>query len=382
MGDDQELVIDLSTMVQSDVEGGSRPVRQRKLGERFEESGWMSAECPWYWMDDTGEWAEYDYFVSNLLSEALTNGQASVNLRAGELLFVVDLWGMEQVETTSGISRPITQEPVPFDWGDAPIYGNRGAYGATEAEANLAIAYDPTNPQASMVDSNDIALSPDGDGLIYNGSLFPHPLPAVTDPRPDEAYRQMLEQKSPEAKEKKKGISGFISKVVHRKENANNESVIADENTRMELFKKFEGECATLFPDNFDALVVVFECWYMAGEVPVKGKLFLTEGNVLFAGGEEKPVRVVIPLAEIASIQKAVALGSAALQVFTSGRNFFQLTDFIDVLGDAMTKNRNSNVQGTVFDRVYNYLDHLWRGKVEVPLPEVQYLPLGSLFVH
>ena len=75
-------------------------------------------------------------------------------------------------------------------------------------------------------------------------------------------------------------------------------------------------------------------------------------------------------------------MGVAALQIFTLQRGFFQMMGFRDPHGDVLNffhKSSNGST-GTAYDRVYNYLDHLWRASCVVPNPTVQYEPLTTLF--
>lgn len=49
-------------------------------------------------------------------------------------------------------------------------------------------------------------------------------------------------------------------------------------------------------------------------------RLFLTEKHFLFHCSTPSEVKLGVPLAEVVSIQKAVAMGEAAIQIFTLQR--------------------------------------------------------------
>jgi hypothetical protein len=103
-------------------------------------------------------------------------------------------------------------------------------------------------------------------------------------------------------------------------------------------------------------------------------------------------LRDIIPLNEIASIQRSVTLETIdngppfvmpcpaphvlpdCLQIFTVKQQVFQFLHFESTLakvGGAMT----TTLRGRPIDRAYNFLDHAWRKAVQVPLPGYQYAP-------
>ncbi|CCW66633.1 unnamed protein product [Phytomonas sp. Hart1] len=103
-------------------------------------------------------------------------------------------------------------------------------------------------------------------------------------------------------------------------------------------------------------------------------------------------VKEAIPLTQIASIQRSVALETLkanapcvirlpdssvilnALQVFTiPNKNLYQFVGFDSIIDKASNALSTANTS-TAIERAYNYMDHAWREAVKVPIKDVEYI--------
>lgn len=245
--------------------------------------------------------------------------------------------------------------------------------------------------------------------LRYGGAP-PAPHPPCTDPTPDEEFhrqeylrQQMLAQKDAERQakhaqeEQKTGGSAFfkvaklassVAAVVEK--TAGDIHSKSEEKIRQLNYQRNQERFQTEFADLAmagDVLACAYTCKVMHQGQRITGDILITNRNVCFVSDS---LREVMPLQEIASVQKSLALDTLdngppfimpipapnvlcdCLQIFTVRQQLFQFLSFESTLakvGAAMT----TTIKGRAVDRAYNFLDHTWRAAVQVPLPGVQY---------
>lgn len=238
----------------------------------------------------------------------------------------------------------------------------------------------------------------------------PPPHPPCLDPTPEEEYarseairQQQLQQKELERQQQvqqteKSGGGGAFFKVAklagavaHVVEKAAGDVHAKGEASVRELaHSKNQQRFVENFPElaqSGDQLITDYTCRVMSQGQQFSGHLQVTTRNLCFCS---ESLREIIPLQEIASIQKSIALETLdngppfimpipapnvlpdTLQVFTVRQQIFQFMHFestIAKVGQVMT----STIKGRPVDRAYNFLDHAWRASVQVPLPGLQY---------
>jgi hypothetical protein len=242
--------------------------------------------------------------------------------------------------------------------------------------------------------------------LRYAGAP-PYPHPQVLDPTPDEEYQRVeqarqasIAQKDQEARERdaKPSGGGFMGKLGKIAGSV----ATAVEKTSIEAHSKGEAQLRQMehqrnlerFTINFpelvnagDSLITDYSCKVMHQGMQISGNLQITTRHVLFLS---TGLKEIIPLNEVASIQLSVALETLdngppfimtipapnvladCLQLFTVRQQLFQFLSFQSTTGSAGSLITTS-IKGRTIDRAYNFLDHAWRGAVQVPLPGVQY---------
>lgn len=245
--------------------------------------------------------------------------------------------------------------------------------------------------------------------LRFNGGA-PPPHPPCMDPTPDEEYqqhqankseqqqqRELSRQQDLETKEKeKKGSSFFkIAKLASNVasavgKTAENLHSGAEDTVRARSAKSNEDRFAHNFPELVSAgetLICDFKCRVLSQGQSHHGHFMLSNKFLCFSGDT---IRDIIPLNEIASIQRSVALDTIdngppfilpipaphvqpdTLQVFTVKQQVFQFLSFESTLakvGSSMT----TSIKGKPVDRAYNFVDHTWRRAAQVPLPGFNY---------
>ena len=245
--------------------------------------------------------------------------------------------------------------------------------------------------------------------LRFNGGA-PPPHPPCTDPTPDEEYqihqaqkveqqqqREIARQQSLATQEQEKKGSAFfkVAKLASTVGSAvgklaDDVHSSAEEKVR-NMNQKANGD---RFAHNFPELVAAgetlicdYKCRVLSQGQSHSGHIQLTAHYLLFTS---ESLRDIIPLNEIASIQRSVSLETVdngppfimpipaphvlpdTLQVFNTKQQVFQFLAFESTLakvGSAVT----SSIRGRPVDRAYNFLDHAWRRAVQVPLPGYQY---------
>eukprot|EP01006_Ploeotia_vitrea_P006062 TRINITY_DN12179_c0_g1_i1.p1 TRINITY_DN12179_c0_g1~~TRINITY_DN12179_c0_g1_i1.p1 ORF type:complete len:871 (+),score=95.27 TRINITY_DN12179_c0_g1_i1:321-2615(+) len=263
-------------------------------------------------------------------------------------------------------------------------------HGDNEAvEPVLPVVYNPELTQAAVVSSDNIVSVDDGMALQYTGPLFPHPLAAVEDLRPDQFYLSVAsEQQSSADAQQKKGQADLSSAPTlgsamkgganAATASARKKAIAGEKKIRQVLLQHAKTECQKAFPGLGDSAIASFACKALLDGrgATVRCKLFLTDKHILMQSLDATKERIGVPLPEVVSIQHAVVFSHAAMQIFTQNRSFFQLQEFRDDSGggDYFKKLRHT-AKGTPFERAYNYLDHLWRAACVVPNPNVQFMP-------
>jgi hypothetical protein len=210
---------------------------------------------------------------------------------------------------------------------------------------------------------------------------IPASLPAVTEPTPDEAYRntvsehqrvqqeqrQLEEQKAQRAAQQPqtastKAFSALLStvkfasaKAVEAKHAVEAQIRMSQSSSEKSLFQKhFPGHTTG---ENF---ITMYTCRAIAGDgTSREGNAFLTDRHVLFAASAGLPLLWEVPLASIVSIIRGTALNTSWLHLFTSS-NVFCFYDFDTVLrsvGSVLA----AGCRGTATDRFHNWVDHMWR---------------------
>jgi hypothetical protein len=242
--------------------------------------------------------------------------------------------------------------------------------------------------------------------LRYAGAP-PYPHPQVLDPTPDEEYQRVeqarqasIAQKDQEARERdaKPASGGFMGKLGKIAGSV----ATAVEKTSIEAHSKGEAQLRQMehqrnlerFAINFpelvnagDSLITDYSCKVMHQGMQISGNLQITTRHVLFIS---TGLKEIIPLNEVASVQLSVALETLdngppfimtipapnvladCIQLFTVRQQLFQFLSFQSTAGGAGSLITTS-IKGRTIDRAYNFLDHAWRGAVQVPLPGVQY---------
>jgi hypothetical protein len=245
--------------------------------------------------------------------------------------------------------------------------------------------------------------------LRYQGGP-PPPHPPVTEPTPEEEY-QMHEAQRTQALQQKESaqavaetapapaggggafwqIAKMASKVANTVEKVGSDVHSAGEaKVRALVQQQNQDRYARSFPEIVamgDTLICDFTCRVMSQGVKVTGSLQLTNRHLLFVSDTLKEI---IPLQEIASIQRSIALETVdngppfimpvpaphvmpdTLQVFTSKMQVFQFLTFESAAGKA-GQIMTSTIKGRPIDRCYNFVDHIWRAAVPVPVPGIQY---------
>ena len=245
--------------------------------------------------------------------------------------------------------------------------------------------------------------------LRYNGGP-PPPHPPCMDPTPDEEYqqhvaykaeaqqqRELARQQNLETEEKSGKGGGFfkIAKLASGVasavgQTASNLHAGAEDKVRAKNAHGNADRFAHNFPELVSAgetLVCDFKCRVLSQGQSVYGHFQVSNHYLCFTGDT---IRDIIPLNEIVSVQRSVALDTLdngppfilpipaphvqpdTLQVFTAKQQVFQFLSFestIAKVGASMT----SSIKGKPVDRAYNFLDHTWRRTAQVPSPNVQY---------
>uniref|UniRef100_A0A7S1LDT5 GRAM domain-containing protein n=1 Tax=Neobodo designis TaxID=312471 RepID=A0A7S1LDT5_NEODS len=247
--------------------------------------------------------------------------------------------------------------------------------------------------------------------LRYQGGP-PPPHPPVTEPTPTEEYQMAEAQRQAALAQKDQALQaeaqapapaqggggGGFFKVVkmataaaHKVSTvASNVHAMGEEKVRALSHQHNQERFEKNFPELVqagDTLITDYSCKIMSQGVKVSGNLQITNRHLLFVSDA---IKDVIPFAEIASIQRSVALETIdngppyimpvpaphvipdCLQIFTTTQKVYQFLAFESTIGKAGAV-LTSTIKGKPIDRCYNFLDHAWRAAVPVPLPGVQY---------
>lgn len=247
--------------------------------------------------------------------------------------------------------------------------------------------------------------------LRYQGGP-PPPHPPCTEPTPEEEYQmheaqrqQALAQKDMalEATERAPAppastgggaffkLTKLATTVAHVVEKtASNVHATGEAKVRALVHQQNQERFERNFPELVqagDQLITDFTCKVMSQGVKVSGNVQLTNRHLCFVADT---VKDVIPLQEIASIQRSIALETVdngppfimpvpaphvipdTLQLFTTKQQVYQFLNFESTAGKA-GQVLTSTVKGRPIDRCYNFIDHAWRAAVPVPVPGVQY---------
>ena len=243
--------------------------------------------------------------------------------------------------------------------------------------------------------------------LRYGGNP-PRPHAAVTEPTPLEeeqraeqlreetiAHREQERQAQLAAQQAESGGARFklsklasgVASVVEKTTSNTHAAAVTKIRTvhrekNLERFTKNFPELAAAG----DQLVTDYDCKVMHQGVQISGNIQLTTGHICFVS---EGLREIIPLAEVLSIQRSIALKTVdngppfimsiphpnvipnTLQVFTSKMQLFQflhIESSLEKIGGAL-----STVSGTPFERLYNFIDHSWRAATTVPIPGQAY---------
>lgn len=246
--------------------------------------------------------------------------------------------------------------------------------------------------------------------LRFQGGA-PQPQPPVTDPTPDEEYMQHEQNRSQEHQQREvareqefkqqeeQGKKGAFFKV------AKLASTVASVTTKVVSDVHSAGEakvrelhhqrCQERFTRNFPELAATeqpmcdYDCKVMHQGLQVAGHFIVTAKNLCFTSDQ---LREIIPLHEIASAQRSIALSTQdrgppfimpipaphvipdTVQIFTVKQQVFQFLQFSSALS-TVGQNMTATLKGTPVERAFNFFDHAWRRAVQVPLPNVQYAP-------
>jgi hypothetical protein len=246
--------------------------------------------------------------------------------------------------------------------------------------------------------------------LRYQGGP-PPPHPPVTEPTPTEEYQMAQAQRQAALEQKDQALAaesaapapaggggGGFFKVVkmataaaHKVTTvASNVHAMGEDKVRALVHQqnqeRFEKNCPELVQAG-DTLITDYTCKIMSQGVKVSGNLQITTRHLIFIS---EAIKDVIPFAEIASIQRSVALDTIdngppyimpvpaphvipdCLQIFTTTQKVYQFICFESTVGKAGAV-LTSTIKGKPIDRCYNFMDHSWRAAVPVPLPGVQY---------
>ena len=203
------------------------------------------------------------------------------------------------------------------------------------------------------------------------------------------------EEQSDAAQGKSKGAFSKLVKVAQKVGTAVEHTAVSltskGEASMRGFVEKRDQERFTInFPDIAalgESVVCDYSAKVMHQGQKVGGTFQVTRRFLLFYSDT---LREVIPLNEIASIQRSVALETVdngppfimpipaphviadTLQIFTTKQQVFQFMHF-DTLAGKAGQALTTSVRGKPIDRAYNFLDHMWRGCVQVPLPGYQY---------
>lgn len=245
--------------------------------------------------------------------------------------------------------------------------------------------------------------------LRYQGGP-PPPHPPVTEPTPTEEYQMAEAQRQAALAQREQandaaqpapspsgGGGAFFKAVKLATAAANKVTAVAsnvhaagEEKVRALIHQQNQERFERNFPELVQAgeqLITDYTCRIMSQGVKVTGNMQITTRHVVFVG---ETIKDVIPFAEIASIQRSVALDTIdngppyimpipaphvipdCLQIFTTTQKVYQFLAFESTAGRA-GQVLTSTIKGKPIDRCYNFMDHAWRAAVPVPLPGVQY---------
>lgn len=212
-------------------------------------------------------------------------------------------------------------------------------------------------------------------------------------------------------------VRNFASKVALKVERAGTEVTSATESKVRQLGRHISTDrFASSFPELAamgEVLLADYPCAVMHAKQKLKGNVYITKNylcfsarflsgfvqatsavlrEVGFSSSDQSPIGVcqVIPLTDIASIVLSVTLETldqgppffmplpapevvpSSLQIYTKKRQLFQFFDF-EYTNATAGGVFGETGKGRPIDHVYNYLDHVWRASVEVPLSDVNY---------
>lgn len=242
--------------------------------------------------------------------------------------------------------------------------------------------------------------------LHYTG-LAPEPLPACADPTPDQQVEIALAKGEREAKEKQAAeaeratgnetamarLGNALSSAAASVGHAVHSLVESGERTLIERDRKSGLDLFNLnFPELAqagDKFVAAYSAGVMSKGQQQWGNVILTEKHVCFTGPH---IKDAIPLNAIVSIQPSVAVPTSTggapffmavphervaaecIQLFLNDHRLIQLLGF-DTVASRIASHVSEHVKGRPIDRFYNWIDHLWRRAVRVPIQDVQYAP-------
>lgn len=245
--------------------------------------------------------------------------------------------------------------------------------------------------------------------LRFQGGA-PPPHPPVVEPTPDEEYQNYEANRAAQQQQRDMArdaqltqqqqqggggaffkISKFATSVAAVMEKtAGDIHAKGEAQVRQLAREKNQERFVAGFPELVqagDQLICDFSCKVLSQGHKVSGNLQVTTRHICFIS---ETVRDIIPLQEIASIQRSVALETVdngppfimpipaphviadTLQLFTVRMQVFQFVEFESTFSKAGTV-LTSTIKGRAVDRLYNFLDHAWRSATAVPLPGFSY---------
>lgn len=242
----------------------------------------------------------------------------------------------------------------------------------------------------------------------------PRPLPAVTAPTPDEYHKQVVAETTQaqqqaiqraSAEPKPASILGrglravaigarMTAALASDAKNAI-ESKVRESSVEHDT-RKFAGvfpvEAAT------ERLMVEYHCKTLCGDgTSCTGRLFITNAAVHFSNVLEVSSAAAVPIAttqgrqtsaltlhfsvpfaRVVTISKGTSVDHHWLHLVLDDnavRSFYGIsTNVAGKLGQVVS----TSLEGTPFDRAYNWMDHMWRAVAPVPHPTYQYADGGA----